>query len=91
MKALSGMLKVNTTLTNLYLHSEKNTKNMMNVGESFSRSLFVQTENQFGLDGAKALSDALKQHPIQKLWLGCERNQAYASEKGFTKQSPNRQ
>ena len=36
-KALSEMLKVNTTLTNLFLHGEKNTKNSMkNEDESLS-------------------------------------------------------
>ena len=47
--------------------------------------VFVQTENQFGLEGAKALSEVLKQHPIiQTLWLGRKIIQAYASEKEFS-------
>ena len=49
--------------------------------------LYLITGCGFGLEGARALSDALKQHPIiQTLWLGGERIQAYAS-KEFTKQS----
>ena len=40
----------------------------------------MQTENQFGLEGVKALSEGLKQHPINKLWLGGERIQAYPSK-----------
>ena len=50
-----------------------------NEDESFSW-LFLQTENQFGFEGAKALSEGLKQHPINRLWLGGERIQAYASK-----------
>ena len=38
----------------------------------------MQTENQFGFEGAKTLSDALNTHKtIKKLWLGRERIQAY--------------
>ena len=35
--------------------------------------LFGMTENDIGVDGVKALSEALKKHTdMQKLWLGRE-------------------
>ena len=80
-KALSEMLKVNTRLDNLYLHSERKDKSFhISATKAKHFHVFMQTDNQFGSEGAKALSDALKQHPIEKLFIGCKRVQFNASK-----------
>ena len=76
-KALSEMLKINT-LKNLCLYGQQKDKqfHISATKANIFQDCFVKTENHFGYEGAKALSCALKQHPIKKLYLGCERTQA---------------
>ena len=72
-KSLSEMLKVNTKMTHLYLHSELEKKRNTKMNGLISRVLIMFSDNGIGNEGAKALGDSLKTHTLlKKLWLGGE-------------------
>ena len=72
-KSLSEMLKVNTKMTHLYLHSELEKKHKNEWIDIMRFVFFWFSDNGIGNEGAKALGDSLKTHTILKqLWLGSE-------------------